>query len=313
MNSDRWVVVTGGAGFIGSHLAEALLRQGRKVRIVDDFSTGSGDNIPVGADVLEGDVVELAEEAVQDADVIYHLAAIASVPRSVAKPLESHRATAESTVALLEAAERAQVRRLVLASSSAVYGDEAGLPKREDQKSAPLSPYALAKRVSELYAEHWASRRSFETVCLRFFNVYGPKQSPDSPYSAAIPLFLRRLMEGGRVPIFGDGEQTRDFVYVGDIVRGLLAAGTSPGVSGRTYNLASGNGVSVFQLVRTLARIAGVPAEMEYLPERPGDVRNSWADISAARKDLGFSPQTTLEAGLRVTFEWFKTLPVLQH
>jgi len=313
MISKKWVVVTGGAGFIGSHLAEALLRQGRKVRIVDDFSTGNGANIPVGADVLEGDVVDNAEESVQGVDVIYHLAAIASVPRSVAMPLETHRATAESTVALLEAAERAQVRRLVLASSSAVYGDGPGLPKREDQNPAPVSPYALAKRVSEMYAQHWASRRSFETVCLRFFNVYGPNQNPDSPYSAAIPLFLRRLIEGRRVSIFGDGEQTRDFIYVGDVVRGLLAAGSMPGVSGRIYNLATGKGVSVFHLVQTLARIVGVPAEMEFLPERSGDVRNSWADISAARRDLGFNPETTLEAGLRETLRWFKTLPVLQH
>jgi UDP-glucose 4-epimerase len=312
MNPEKWTVVTGGAGFIGSHLAETLLRQGRKVRIVDDFSTGSSANIPIGADVLEGDVVENAEAAVEDADVIYHLAAIASVPRSVAEPLESHRATAESTVALLQAGERAHVRRLVLASSSAVYGDGPGLPKREDQKPAPLSPYALAKLVSELYAGHWASRRSLETVSLRFFNVYGPRQDPNSPYSAAIPIFVRRLLEGQRVPIFGDGGQTRDFIFVGDVVRGLIAAGTTPGVSGRTYNLAGGKAVSVFQLVRTLARIVGAPAEMDFLQERAGDIRDSWADVSAARRDLGFAAETSLEAGLRETVRWLKASQVLQ-
>jgi UDP-glucose 4-epimerase len=312
MNPGKWAVVTGGAGFIGSHLAETLLRQGRKVRIVDDFSTGSSANIPIGAEILEGDVVENAESAVRDADVIYHLAAIASVPRSVAEPLESHRATADSTVALLEAAERAQVRRLVLASSSAVYGDGPGLPKREDQKPAPLSPYAVAKLVSELYAEHWARHRSLETVCLRFFNVYGSRQDPNSPYSAAIPIFVRRLLEGQRVPIFGDGGQTRDFIFVGDVVRGLIAAGTTPGVSGRIYNLATGNAVSVLQLVRTLARIVGTPSKMEFLPERAGDIRDSWADVSAARRDLGFAPETSLEAGLQETVRWLRAAPTLQ-
>lgn len=312
MTPDKWTVITGGAGFIGSHLAETLLREGRKVRIVDDFSTGKRANIPVGAEVLEGDVVELAEAAVRDADVIYHLAAIASVPRSVAEPLESHRATAESTVALLEAAERAQVRRLVLASSSAVYGDGPGLPRREDQKPAPLSPYALAKLVSELYAEHWARRRSLETVSLRFFNVYGPKQDPHSPYSAAVPLFVGRLLEGQRVPIFGDGTQTRDFIFVGDVVRGLVAAGMTPGVSGRIYNLAAGRAVSLLDLVRTLGRIVGTPAEMDFLPERAGDIRHSWADVSAAHRDLGFTAGTSLQAGLRETVRWLTSAQVLQ-
>jgi len=313
MNARKWAVVTGGAGFIGSHLAEALLRQGKRVRIVDDFSTGSSSNIPVGADVLEGDVVELAEAAVEDADVIYHLAAMASVPRSVATPLESHRTTAESTIALLEAGERAQARRLVLASSSAIYGDAPGLPKREDQTSAPLSPYALAKLVSELYCEHWARRRSLETVSLRFFNVYGPHQSPHSPYSAAIPIFVRRLLDGQRVPLFGDGDQTRDFIFVGDVVRGILAAGETPGVSGRVYNLAAGRGVSVFELVRVLGGIVGGPVEVEFLREREGDIRKSWADVSAARRDLGFSAETSLEAGLRETVRWLRTSSVLQH
>ncbi len=313
MSSEKWTVVTGGAGFIGSHLVEALLRQGRRVRVVDDFSTGSRANIPEGVEVLEGDVIDVATAAVRNADVIYHLAAIPSVPRSVAEPLESHRSTAESTVALLQAGERAQARRLVLASSSAVYGDDPGLPKREDQKTAPLSPYALAKVVSELYAEHWANCRSLETVRLRFFNVYGPNQDPHSPYSAAIPIFARRLLEGRRIPIYGDGGQTRDFIFVGDVVRGLLAAGATPGVSGRIYNLASGEAVSVFHLVRLLARIIGGPAEIEYLPPRAGDIRHSWADVSSAHRDLGFRPETSLETGLRETVAWLQGASVLQN
>jgi UDP-glucose 4-epimerase len=313
MNSDKWAVVTGGAGFIGSHLAETLLGQGRKVRIVDDFSTGTSANVPTGAEVLEGDVVENAEEAVRGADVIYHLAGIPSVPWSDAEPFGSHRAMAESTVALLQAGERADVRRLVLASSCAVYGDGSGLPKREDQKPAPLSPYALAKVVSELYAEHWACRRSFETVSLRFSNVYGPRQDPLSPYAAAIPIFVRCLLEGQKISIFGNGSQTRDFIFVGDVVRGLIAAGTAPGLSGRIFNLATGHAISVLELVRTLARIVGAPGEMEFVPERPGDIHHSWADVSAAHRDLGFAPGTSLEAGLRETVRWLKSAPVLQH
>lgn len=312
MNPDKWAVVTGGAGFIGSHLVEALLRQGRKVRVVDDFSTGSRSKIPDGAEVLEGDVLDVAAAAVRNADVIYHLAAIPSVPRSVAEPLESHRATAESTVALLQAGERAGARRLVLASSSAVYGDGPGLPKREDQRTAPQSPYALAKVVSELYAEHWARHRSLEAVSLRFFNVYGPQQDPHSPYAAAIPIFARQILEGRRISIFGDGAQTRDFVFVGDVVRGLLAGGATPGVSGRVYNLASGKAVSVFHLARLLARVLGKPAEIEFLPARPGDIRDSAADVSSARRDLGFSAETTLLGGLRETAAWLQGTPALR-
>jgi UDP-glucose 4-epimerase len=306
MKSDKWAVVTGGGGFIGSHLAEALLDQGRKVRVVDNFSTGSRKNVPAGAELLEGDVLDVAAASVRDADVVYHLAAIASVPRSVADPLESHRATAETTLCLLQAGEQAGVRRLVLASSSAVYGNGRALPKREGQHPAPLSPYALAKLTSELYARHWASLRGVETVSLRFFNVYGPRQDPESPYSAAVPIFLRRLLGGMEVPIYGDGAQTRDFIYVADVVRGLIAAGTMPGVSGRVYNLAGGGPVSVFDLVRTLARIVGGSAEIRFLPERKGDVRHSWADISAAGRDLDFAPRTSLEAGLRRTVRWLR-------
>lgn len=312
MNGEKWTVVTGGAGFIGSHLAEALIRQGRRVRIVDDFSTGFRANLPMGAEVLEGDVVENADRAVEDADVVYHLAALPSVPRSIAEPLESHRSTAESTVALLAAGERARIRRLVIASSSAVYGDAAVFPKREDQRPEPLSPYALAKLCGELYAEYWASRGSIETVSLRFFNVYGPRQDPDSPYAAAIPIFLRHLLKEEPVPVFGDGTQTRDFIYVHDVVRGLVAAGSAKGVSGRIYNLAGGRAVSVLTLVTILARIVETTPVIRFLPPRPGDVHDSWADISAAQRDLGFTPDTTIEAGLRETVRWFCDAHLLQ-
>ena len=299
-------VVTGGAGFIGSHLVDALLFDGCRVRIVDNFSTGRRALGVSGTEVLEGDVNDVADEAVRGADVVYHLAALPSVPRSVEKPVESHRATAEGTLAILVAAEKAGVRRVVYASSSSVYGDTHALPKREDMPPRPLSPYAAAKLSGELYARHWGSRTRLETVSLRFFNVYGPRQDPDSPYAAVIPIFSRCLLEGRPMPVNGDGGQTRDFTYVEDVVRGILSAGAAPGVSGRVYNLAGGRPVSVKEMAETLGRLLGVPARMEFRPPRPGDVRDSFADVGAARRDFGFEARVALEEGLRRTLEPLK-------
>jgi UDP-glucose 4-epimerase len=238
--SGDYVVVTGGAGFIGSHLAEALRAQGRRVRVVDNFSTGRRSNVPPGAELLEGDVNDVAADAVRDASIVYHLVALPSVPRSLQFPLESHRTTAGSTLAVLESAERAGVRRVVFASSSAVYGDSPALPLRESAAPRPGSPYAAAKLAGELYCSSWSARGSLEAVSLRFFNVYGPRQDPDSPYAAVIPIFARKIREGKPMPVYGDGLQTRDFVYVADVVRGLLLAGSVPEVSGRVYNVAGG-------------------------------------------------------------------------
>ncbi|MFN3483924.1 MAG: NAD-dependent epimerase/dehydratase family protein [Planctomycetota bacterium] len=294
-------VVTGGAGFIGSHLAEALLGSGRRVRVVDNFSTGRRERVPAGAELLVADVNEAAEEAVRGAEVVYHLAALPSVPRSVERPLESHRATAQGTMAVLEASARVGVRRVVFASSSSVYGDTPSLPKREDMPPRPLSPYAVAKLAGEFYARTFAALGKVETVCLRFFNVYGPGQDPDSPYAAVIPIFLRRAREGRPFPVYGDGLQTRDFTFVGDVVAGVLAAGRVPGVSGRVYNIAAGRPISVRDLARAVARLFGVPDAVEPLPSRPGDIRDSWADVSAARRDLGFAARVALEEGLRRT------------
>ena len=296
-------VVTGGAGFIGSHLVEALLHEGKRVRIVDNLSTGRRALVSPQAEFLEGDVNEMADAAVRGADVVFHLAALPSVPRSVERPLESHRATAEGTLAILRAAEKAGVRRVVYASSSSVYGDTPTLPKHESMPPRPLSPYAAAKLSGELYARHWGTRTKLETVSLRFFNVYGPRQDPDSPYAAVIPIFSRCLLSGTPMPVNGDGGQTRDFTFVRDVVCGLVRAGSAPGISGRVYNLAGGRPVSVREMAEALARLLGVPARMEFRPPRAGDIRDSFADVEAARRDLGFAARVPLEEGLRQTVE----------
>jgi UDP-glucose 4-epimerase len=228
------------------------------------------------------------------------------VPKSVEDPVGSHRSTEASTLAVLHEAQRAGVRRVVFASSSAVYGDRPGLPKKEAQEPAPASPYAVAKLCSEIHAKHWAEHRGLETVCLRFFNVYGPRQDPHSPYAAAIPTFLRTLMLDQAVPVFGDGRQTRDFTYVQDVVQGVISAGSVAGASGQIYNIAAGRGTSVIELIETLAELVGVRARMEFLPPRKGDIQHSRADISAATKDLKFLPGTSLKQGLARTAEWFK-------
>jgi UDP-glucose 4-epimerase len=305
-------VVTGGAGFIGSHLVDALLGQGHRVRVIDDFSTGQRRNLPDPVELLCGNINDLAEGAVHGAQVVYHLAAQVSVPRSVEDPLGSHRSTAASTLAVLAAAERAGVRRVVVASSSAVYGDRPALPKKEAQDPAPASPYAVAKLCSEMYARHWAEYRSLQTVCLRFFNVFGPRQDPRSPYAAAIPIFLSNLLADRPVPIFGDGKQTRDFTYVDDAVQGILSAGGALGASGRVYNIAAGRGTSVLEMVETLAQLVGVRAQLEMLPPRAGDIRHSRADISAAAKDLKYAPRVNLKQGLVRTVEWFKAASTSQ-
>jgi UDP-glucose 4-epimerase len=305
--SDELVVVTGAGGFIGSHLADALLKQGFRVRGVDNFITGRRIQVPAGVELLEGDVNEVAEEAVRGAAVVFHLAALPSVPRSIQKPLESHRATAQGTLAILAAAERAKVRRVVFASSSSVYGDTPSLPKHEGMPPRPRSPYAAAKLAGERFASSWAGRGGLETVSLRFFNVYGPRQDPNSPYAAVIPIFARRLREGRPMPVDGDGGQTRDFTFVGDVVQGVILAGSARGISGRIYNIAGGRPVSVLDMARALAGQMGKPADFEFRSQRPGDIRDSYADVTAAGRDLGFQASTRLDEGLQRTVEWMST------
>ena len=299
-------VVTGGAGFIGSHMVEELLRRGQSVRVADDFSTGLRDNLRPGADLVDGSVADpdVARRAVAGCDYVIHLGAIPSVPRSVKDPAASNRANVDGTLQVLLAARDEGVKRLVFAGSSSVYGNTLVLPKREDMAATPLSPYALQKFVGEQYCQLFTRLYGLETVTTRFFNVFGPRQQPGSPYSGVISLFIDALSQGQSPRILGDGEQTRDFTYVADVVQGVLAACTAPGVAGEVINVAAGGRISLLELVRTLQGIMGQTAPPVFGPPREGDVRDSQADISKARRLLDFAPRTSLEDGLRRTVEW---------
>ena len=264
MTNNKWLV-TGGAGFIGSHLVQELVRRGERVRVTDDFSSGLRENVPAGAELVEGDLADpgVAKQAVSGCTLVLHQAARPSVPRSVQDPAGSNRANVTATVELLVAARDAGVKRLVFAGSSSVYGDAADLPKREDMPAEPLSPYALQKLVSEQYCQMFTRLYGFETVSTRYFNVFGPRQQPGSPYSGVISLFIEALAQGRPPLVLGDGLQTRDFTYVGDVVAGVLASAEAPGVSGEVINVAAGGRVSLLDLVGTLQRILGRQIESD--------------------------------------------------
>ncbi|HVC19354.1 MAG TPA: SDR family oxidoreductase [Vicinamibacterales bacterium] len=303
-------LVTGGAGFIGSHLVEALAARGDRVRVVDSLITGKRrnlDSVP-GAEFIEGDLadVEVARRAVAGVDFVLHQAAIPSVPRSVQDPIASNRANIDASVNVLVAARDAGVKRLVYAGSSSAYGNTPTLPKQEDMPTAPLSPYALQKLVAEQYAAMFTRLYGLETVTIRYFNVFGPRQDPSSPYSGVISLFISALAEGRRPTIYGDGEQTRDFTYVANVVDGVLRACGAPGASGTVINVATGGRISLNALFRTLRDILGVRVEPIYAEPRAGDVRDSQADITRARTLLGYEPTVSLEEGLRKTVEWYR-------
>ena len=306
----RWLV-TGGAGFIGSHLAAALLARGEEVRIADSFITGKEANLAVlngHAEVLRGDLADPAfsQRAVEGIDVVLHQAAIPSVPRSVSDPLTSNRANIDATLALLVAARDAGVRRVVYAASSSAYGDTPTLPKREDMATNPLSPYALQKLVGEQYLQLFTKLYGLETVSIRYFNVFGPRQDPSSPYSGVIALFVSRLLAGQPATITGDGEQTRDFTYVDNVVDGVLRAAKAPAVSGRVINVATGTRVSINHLYKTLQQLLGSNLDPVYAEARAGDVRDSLADIAVARQLLGYEPGISFEEGLRRTVDWYR-------
>lgn len=310
MSDSDLVLVTGGAGFIGSHLVDALLDAGRPVRVLDDFSTGLRQNLASrSVDLVEGSLTDekCVARAVEGVHTIFHLGALASVARSVETPLVSHAACATGTLHVLDAARRSGVKRVIYAASSSAYGGASGEHgQREDTPIKALSPYAAAKLSGELYCEAFAATYGLETVRLRFFNIFGPRQRSDSPYSGVIALFVAAMTQGRRPTVHGDGLQSRDFTYVGNAVQALLrAASAPPHVSGRVYNVGTGNSISILQLIDALNSLLGTQLEPIFGPARPGDVRFSRADITRTRQDLGYEPQVTFIDGLKRTVEWY--------
>jgi nucleoside-diphosphate-sugar epimerase len=304
-------LVTGGAGFIGSHLAEELVRRGHTVRVADSLITGKRRNLEhvSGVEFLEGDLADLsfAARASAGMDYVLHQAAIPSVPRSVKDPIASHHANATATLNVLVAARDAGVKRLVFAGSSSEYGNTPTLPKREDMPPSPLSPYALQKVIGTEYCRMFTRLYGFETVVTRYFNVFGPRQDPSSPYSGVISVFSTALIEGRQPIIYGDGEQTRDFTYVANVVDGVLRACEAPGAAGEIINVATNGRVSLNELLRTMNRIVGTNLQPIYEEERQGDVKDSQADITKAKALLGYTPIVPLEEGLRHTLEWCRS------
>ena len=299
-------LVTGGAGFIGSHLVDALVAAGHPVRVLDDLSTGQRDNLPASVELINGSVTDVAAvtAAVQGVDAVFHLAAMASVARSLEDPLLCHAICATGTLNVLDAARKAGVRRVVYAASSSAYGS-ASDPAGQDEETPlrPLSPYAAAKLAGEHYLEAFAASYGLETVRLRFFNIFGPRQRADSPYSGVIAIFAAALAAGRTPMIHGDGQQARDFVYVSNAVQALMKAAEVPGVSGRVYNVGTGRSVNLLELVAALNRVLGTSVTPTHGPARAGDVRFSLAKIERIRRELGYEPTVSFEDGLRRTIE----------
>jgi UDP-glucose 4-epimerase len=305
-------LVTGGAGFIGSHLVGALAAKGKPVRVLDNFSTGLRDNLAgvrPAPEIIEADLTDFSavERAMAGVEVVYHLGALASVQRSVETPALTHAACATATLYVLDAARRAGVRRAVYAASSSAYGGQSSQEgQREDSLPRPLSPYAAAKLAGELYMQAFAATYGIETVCLRFFNIFGPRQRADSPYSGVIALFIAAMTEG-RVPtVHGDGLQSRDFTYVDNVVQALLKAAEAPNVSGEVFNVGTGRSVTVLDLVAGLNRLLGKNIVPRHAPPRAGDVRYSLANIERTRRALGYEPTVTFADGLERTLNWYR-------
>lgn len=309
----RTCLVTGGAGFIGSHLATALVQRGDRVRVLDNFSTGTRRNLEhlerkcdiVAGDLLERDVLA---GAVRDVDCVFHQAALASVPRSVARPWDTHMACASGTLLVLDEARKAGVRRVVYAASSSAYGNRTDQCKREGDPPSPLSPYAAAKLAGEHYCQAYTGTYGLETVSLRYFNVFGPRQDPNSEYSAVIPRFVSAMLDGRRPTVYGDGQQSRDFTYIDNVVQGNLLAADAPRAAGQTINLACGREISLLDLIATINRILGTDVEPHFADPRPGDVRSSRADIARAAQWLGYSPCVDFEEGLRRSIDYYRGL-----
>ncbi len=305
-------LVTGGAGFIGSHIASALLAQGARVRVLDDLSTGHRENIDEiggGVDFINGSVADedLLAKVLDGVELVFHEAAIPSVPRSVEAPKQTHIASVDGTFSLLAAARDKGVRRVVYAASSSAYGDQPTLPKTEQMLPDPLSPYAVAKLVGEYYCQVFTRCYGLETVSLRYFNVFGPRQDPGSQYSGVVSRFISVLLSGERPVIYGDGEQSRDFTYIDNVVHANLSAATAPGASGKVINVANGERITLNQLLHELKELTGNQhVTAEYLEPRVGDVRHSLADISMARELLGYESKVDLREGLQRTIDWWK-------
>jgi UDP-glucose 4-epimerase len=309
----RTFLVTGGAGFIGSHIAATLVERGDRVRLLDNLSTGFEANMAGFRDRIEfirGDVTDAkaVARAVEGVDCVFHEAALASVPASVERPLDSHAACATGVVTVLDAARRARVRRVVYAASSAAYGDQPTSSKRESDLPAPLSPYAAGKAAGELYCQAFWHTFGLETVAIRYFNVFGPRQDPNSQYSAVIPLWITAILAGRQPIIYGDGRQSRDFSFVGNVVYANLLAADAANVAGRTINAADGRSIDLLTLLDMLNRLLGTNIKPQFAPARVGDVRESQADITLARKLLAYEPQVDFEEGLRRSIDYYRTI-----
>lgn len=304
-------LVTGGAGFIGSHIVERLLRDGQSVRVLDNFATGKRENLAPFAgriDLFEGDLRKPADcaKACAGIEIIFHEGAVPSVPKSVEDPTTTHEANINGTFNILMAARDAGCRRLVFAASSSAYGDQPELPKRETAKPAPLSPYAAHKLLGEYYLSVFYKCWGLETISLRYFNVFGPRQDPKSQYAAAIPAFVTAIINDKPPTIFGDGEQTRDFTFIDNVVHANMLAASAPKVEGQVVNIACGERVSVNQIIAQINQLLGKNVSCNYVPDRPGDVKHSLADIALARKLIGFEPVVSFADGLRRAIEWYK-------
>jgi nucleoside-diphosphate-sugar epimerase len=297
-------LVTGGAGFIGSHLAERLVGDGHTVAVLDNFTSGKRQNLEGlkgDVEVLEGDIRDRGRvgEAMKGREVVFHEAAIVSVPYSVEHPLETHDVNILGTLRILEAAREAGVRRVVFASSAAVYGDEPTLPKVETMLPTPIAPYGVEKVTAEHYLHTWSGLYGVETVALRYFNVFGPRQDPSSPYSGVISIFVSRALDERKLTVYGDGQANRDFVYVGDVVDANLAAATREGVSGEVFNVARGAKTTLTELIEVLGRIVRRKLAVDHAPPRVGDIMESWANVDKAKSRLGFEAKVSVEEGLR--------------
>lgn len=304
-------LVTGGAGFIGSTIVDELLRRGHQVTVLDDFSGGKEANLATAVakiQLLRGSICDLdtVREACQGADFVLHLAARTSVPRSVADPLETNRVNVDGTLNVLVAARDAGVRRIVFAASSSAYGESPALPKAESMPPQPISPYGVSKLAGEVYLQVFGRAYGLENVCLRYFNVFGPRQDPTSQYSGVLSRFITAFLEGSEPVVFGDGEQSRDFTFVENVVDATLRAAEAPGVSGMVFNVGTGERFTLNHTLSLLGKISGRQVRARYEPPRTGDIRDSQADISLARKFLSYEPRVGFEEGLRRTFDWYR-------